>query len=94
LDSWKDGYNHDQNSIDIDPLFVSPEDYDFHLQENSPCRTQGRGGQWPSYMGALAPNGQNPAQRRDIDRAIKRHKEGSQTDEEVEALIKRYMNGE
>lgn len=30
-----------ENMIDADPLFVNPENYDFHLSENSPCRDAG-----------------------------------------------------
>jgi len=42
----------DANSITFDPLFVNVAMHDYHLQSSSPARTSGRGGIYPSAMGA------------------------------------------
>jgi len=51
LSTWQ-GLGHDTNSITSSPNFVSTSIPDFHLQAGSPAITSGRGGSYPSAMGA------------------------------------------
>jgi len=44
LGSWQSGTGFDLNSINQDPMFVDPENGDFHLHGNSPCRGAGKDG--------------------------------------------------
>lgn len=37
LEKWQQEYGHDQHSVIADPLFVDPENLDFHLKANSPA---------------------------------------------------------
>ncbi len=50
--------HYDSNSVNVNPLFADPVNHDFHLTAGSPSavKTGGRGGAYPTYMGALAPN--------------------------------------
>jgi len=55
--------NIDSNSIWDDPEFLSTNtssDDFLKINASSPCATSGRGGEWPSYMGAYAPLGGAP----------------------------------
>jgi hypothetical protein len=47
----------DSFSVNIDPVFNNASGHDFHLTDNSPASitTGGRGGLYPTYMGAYAP---------------------------------------
>jgi len=41
LEDWQKETGHDKNSIIADPLFVDPENYDFHLKPDSPALKMG-----------------------------------------------------
>ena len=53
---WQDTKKHDANGFVSDPYFVDLANDDYALSDSSPCRTAGRGGAWPSYMGAIDPD--------------------------------------
>jgi hypothetical protein len=48
---------YDANSVNSYPVFADTANHDFHLTSGSPTavKTGGRGGSYPSYMGAYAP---------------------------------------
>ena len=46
---------YDVNSTIDDPLFTDGDNNDYALQAGSPAATAGRGGDYPSYIGAKAP---------------------------------------
>lgn|GEM_PF-3759066 len=79
---------HDLHSLNQDPLLMDPENNDFHLSPDSPCIGAGRDG---ADIGAVPFEG---VRRSNIDRLIRKHKEGTATDEQVETLIQEYMEGE
>lgn len=64
LAGWQTEYEADSgwggNSIIDDPLFTDTSANDYRLQSGSPAATGGRGGIYPTYMGAEAPVGGYP----------------------------------
>ena len=48
---------HGTHTVEANPLFVNAGARNYNLQAGSPALTGGRGGTWPLYMGALAPQG-------------------------------------
>lgn len=55
LAAWKShlsGVGMERNSRELDPLFVNGATRDYRLQSASPARSGGRGGAWPTVLGA------------------------------------------
>jgi hypothetical protein len=52
LAAWTAAQSLDGNSITSDPSFVNAAGGDFTLNTGSPCLSSGRGGSYPTQMGA------------------------------------------
>ena len=52
----------DLHSYNINPVFSNPSNHEYYLTESSPeqLRIGGRGGAWPTYMGAIDPGDEPP----------------------------------
>jgi len=57
LSDWQDSCNCDGNTINEYPMFIDTTTaggYNLQLDADSPCAASGRGGGWPTYMGAYS----------------------------------------
>ncbi|MCD6162710.1 MAG: right-handed parallel beta-helix repeat-containing protein [candidate division Zixibacteria bacterium] len=59
LNNWTSTFSIDVNSICQSPLY-EPGNHTYILSDSSPCRTTGRGGAYPTYMGAIDPEAEPP----------------------------------
>lgn len=60
LSGWRNATNDGDHDQVTNPMFVNAAAHDYRLQDGSPALTAGRGGSYPSYLGAVAPDGEPP----------------------------------